>query len=70
MIEGLLCRKSLRDVLYDQTLQKVLGLFGMLRERLVLEVKFSLDDVTNNFQLRVTRERDLTAKHDVEDDSH
>ena len=70
MIEGLFCRKSLRDVLYDQTLQKVLGLFGMLRERLVLEVEFSLDDITNNFQLRVTREWDLTTKHDVEDDSH
>ena len=44
----MLCCKALRDVLNNQTLKKIFGLFGMLRERLVLEVEFSLNDITNN----------------------
>ena len=49
VVEGLLSRESLVDVLLDQALQELLCLRGVLRERLVIEMKVSFDYVANNF---------------------
>lgn len=70
MVVRLLSGKPLLHVLNNEALEKILRLFGMLRERLVLEVELTLDDVAYDFKLRITRERDFAAQHDVKHDSH
>lgn len=70
MVVRLLCSEALLHVLNDQTLEELLGFFRMLRERLVLEVEFTLNDVSNNLELGVTRERNFAAQHDVEHHAH
>jgi hypothetical protein len=70
VVVRLLCREALLHVLYYQALKELLGLFGMLRERFVLEVEFTLNDVSNNLKLGVTREWNFATEHDVEHYAH
>lgn len=49
--------------------KKLFGLFRVSLKRFVVKVIISLNNVSDNFELRVSRERHLARKHNIEDDS-
>ena len=69
MVVSFLGCKTLIHFFFYQALQKLFRLRGVSRERLMVEMEVSLDHISDNFQLRVTWERNFARKHDVEDDT-
>ena len=49
--EGLFCCETLVHILHNEALQELLGIWRVLRERLVIEMKVTLDDVADDLQL-------------------
>ena len=50
MIECLLCRVSLVNILNNEALEEILGFLRMLLERFVIEMEVSFDYVSNDFE--------------------
>ena len=66
-----LCRCDPLVIILDKASHdKILATFTYVIERGMLEMIFSFDDIVNNLWLGSSRERNLSWKHDVEDDAH